>query len=166
MSPNESSPEISKTDPADVAQSEIEASKQDAAVKDSLTTETAGDSTDSTPDPGTDGPGPEKNPDAPAPEPDPAIADLNAALEAQKADGDDASTRQKTALDPEPPPSETRAQKFDQQWPDFQGWFDRVQKVAQFDGRPIPEHSEPFRQAYRDRLSPSEAMDQYGLPKA
>lgn len=49
--------------------------------------------------------------------------------------------------------------EFAKQYPTFGEWFDRVQKSAQFNGRPIPEPSEQWEKAYAAEILPAEACD-------
>lgn len=66
--------------------------------------------------------------------------------------------------DAEPlPEAEAEPPAFSERFPTIQGWFDRVQKRAQFMGRPIPELTEEFKEAYRAQLDPCEAADNLGL---
>ena len=54
---------------------------------------------------------------------------------------------------------------FSKLFPTIGEWFDRVQKWAQFNGRPIPELGEAFKQAYEAEQLPHEAAEALCLQK-
>lgn len=66
----------------------------------------------------------------------------------------------------EAPEPDTQPAPFAELFPSFNEWFDRVQKRAQFMGRPIPEPGPVWEAAYQSEQNPYDAADEHGLKNA
>lgn len=61
--------------------------------------------------------------------------------------------------EPAPAGASAAPPSFPELFPTIGEWFDRVQKWAQFNGRPIPELGEAFEDAYLSEIPPHEAAE-------
>lgn len=66
---------------------------------------------------------------------------------------------------PEPETTAAGVARFDQQFPSFGTWFDRVQKWAQFNSRPVPEPSGDWQSAFEEKVAPDQAAAELCLPQ-
>ena len=80
--------------------------------------------------------------------------------------GDPGHQQLKTAMENAAQESARLKHAFTEQYPTYLGWFDRVQRVAQFDGRPVPEPTARWKDAYDQCLTPEQAVEALGQRKA
>lgn len=67
---------------------------------------------------------------------------------------------------PQPEPeTRTEAEIFDERFPDFGPWFDRVQKWAQFNSRPIPEPGPTWADEFAANVAPEAAAEKNCMPQ-
>lgn len=59
----------------------------------------------------------------------------------------------------------TPAEAFDAEFPSFGPWFDRVQKWAQFNSRPVPEPTATWEADYAAKVRPCEAAEKNCMPQ-
>lgn len=72
---------------------------------------------------------------------------------------------QAAAPDPEPEAPLSPADAFDAEFPAFGSWFDRVQKWAQFNSRPVPEPTPEWEAEFAAKARPHEAAERICMPQ-